>query len=125
MSVYAKGMTTGNIEAHIQDIYGISVSVSTVSRITDKIFLSLGNSRPLESIYAVVFLDTIYYHIRSEEQIVKKAVCIAIGIDLDSRKDVLGMWIGENESVKFWVTMLNNLKKAGCRGHFHRLYGSF
>lgn len=83
-----------------------------VSRITDKILpiAKEWQQRPLESIYAVVFLDAIHYHVRSEGQIVKKAVYIAIGIDLDGRKDVLGMWVGENESAKFWATVLNGLK---------------
>lgn len=89
--MYAKGMTTGNIEAHIRDIYGLEVSDTAVSRITDKI-LPIDKEwqrRPLESIYAVVFLDTIHYHVGSEGQIVKKAVYIAIGINLDGKKDVL------------------------------------
>ena len=73
---------------------------------------------PLESIYAVVFLDAIHYHVRSEGQIVKKAVYIAIGIDLDGRKDVLGMWVGENESAKFWATVLNSLKNRGVEDIF-------
>ena len=113
LSMYAKGMTTSDIEAHIQDIYGISVSDSTISRITDKILpiAKEWQQRPLESIYAVVFLDAIHYHVRSEGQIVKKAVYIAIGIDLDGRKDVLGMWVGENESAKFWATVLNGCKR--------------
>ena len=104
LSMYAKGMTTGDIEAHIRDIYGIAVSDTTVSRITDKILpvAKEWQQRPLEAIYAVVFLDAIHYHVRSEGQIVKKAVYIAIGIDLDGHKDVLGMWVGENESAKFW-----------------------
>ena len=87
LSMYAKGMTTSDIEAHIQDIYGISVSDSTISRITDKILpiAKEWQQRPLESIYAVVFLDAIHYHVRSEGQIVKKAVYIAIGIDLDGK----------------------------------------
>lgn len=99
LSMYAKGMSTGDIEAHIQDIYGVDVSDTTVSRITDKILpvAKEWQQRPLESIYAVVFLDAIHYHVRSEGQIVKKAVYIAIGIDLDGHKDVLGMWVGENE----------------------------
>ena len=74
--------------------------------------------RPLEAIYAVVFLDAIHYHVRSEGQIVKKAVYIAIGIDLDGRKDVLGMWVGENESAKFWATVLNGLKNRGVEDIF-------
>ena len=69
--------------------------------------------RPLESIYAVVFLDAIHYHVRSEGQVVKKAVYIAIGINLDGKKDVLGMWVGENESAKFWATVLNSLRNRG------------
>ena len=105
LSMYAKGMTTSDIEAHIQDIYGVEVSDTTVSRITDKILpiAKEWQQRPLEAIYAVVFLDAIHYHVRSEGQIVKKAVYIAIGIDLDGKKDVLGMWVGENESAKFWA----------------------
>lgn len=120
LSMYAKGMTAGDIEAHIQDIYGISVSDSTVSRITDKILpiVREWQQRPLESVYAVVFLDAIHYHVRSEGQIVKKAVYIAIGIDLDGRKYVLGMWVGENESAKFWATVLNGLKNRGVEDIF-------
>ena len=103
LSMYAKGMTTGDIEPHIQDIYCISVSDSTISRITDKILpiVKEWQQRPLEPIYAVIFLDAIHYHVRSEGQIVKKAVYIAIGVNLDGWKDVLGMWVGENESAKF------------------------
>ena len=120
LSMYAKGMTTGDIETHIQEIYGISVSDSTVSRITDKILpvAREWQQRPLESIYAVVFLDAIHYHVRSEGQIVKKAVYIAIGVNLDGRKDVLGMWVGENESAKFWATVLNSLKNRGIEDIF-------
>ena len=93
LSMYAKGMTTGDIETHIRDIYGLEVSDTTVSRITDKILpvAKEWQQRPLESVYAVVFLDAIHYHVRSEGQVVKKAVYIAIGIDLDGRKDLLGM----------------------------------
>lgn len=120
LSMYAKGMTTGDIEAHIQDIYGVDVSDTTVSRITDKILpvAKEWQQRPLESIYAVVFLDAIHYHVRSEGQIVKKAVYIAIGIDLDGHKDVLGMWVGENESAKFWATVLSSLKNRGVEDIF-------
>ena len=120
LSMYAKDMTTGDIEAHIQDIYGVDVSDTTVSRITDKILPAAKEwqQRPLESIDAVVFLDAIHYHVRSEGQIVKKAVYIAIGIDLDGHKDVLGMWVGENESAKFWATVLNSLKNRGIEDIF-------
>lgn len=120
LSMYAKGMTTGDIEAHIQDIYGVNVSDTTVSRITDKILpvAKEWQQRPLEAVYAVVFLDAIHYHVRSEGHIVKKAVYIAIGIDLDGHKDVLGMWVGENESAKYWATVLNSLRNRGIEDVF-------
>lgn len=120
LSMYAKGMTTGDIEAHIQDIYGVDISDTTVSRITDKILpvAKEWQQRPLEAVYAVVFLDAIHYHVRSEGHIVKKAVYIAIGIDLDGHKDVLGMWVGENESAKYWATVLNSLRNRGIEDIF-------
>ena len=120
LSMYAKGMTTGDIETHIRESYGLEVSDTTVSRITDKILpiAKEWQQRPLESVYAVVFLDAIHYHVRSEGQIVKKAVYIAIGINLDGKKDVLGMWVGENESAKFWASVLNSLRNRGIQDIF-------
>ena len=120
LSMYAKGMTTSDIEEHIRDIYGIDVSDTTVSRITDKILpvAKEWQQRPLEAVYAVVFMDAIHYHVRSEGRIIKKAVYIAIGINLDGRKEVLGMWVGENESAKFWATVLNGLKNRGVEDIF-------
>lgn len=115
LSMYAKGMTTRDIDAHIREIYGLEVSDSTVSRITDKILpvVKEWQQRPLEEIYAVVFLDAIHYHVRSEGQIVKKAVYIAIGINMAGIKEVLGMWVGENESAKYWLSILNGLRNRG------------
>lgn len=115
ISMYAKGMTENDIAAHIEEIYGLDVSDSTISRVTDKILpiAKEWQSRPLEEVYAVVFMDAIHYHVRYEGRIVKKAVYIAIGINLDGRKDVLGMWVGENESAKFWLSVLNGLKNRG------------
>ena len=115
ISMYAKGMSTSDIEDHIRDIYGLEISDTTVSRITDKVLPTAKEwqHRPLESVYAVVFLDAIHYHVRSEGQIIKKAVYIAIGVNMDGRKDVLGMWVGENESAKFWASVLNSLRNRG------------
>lgn len=120
LSMYAKGMTTSDIETHIRDIYGLQISDTTISRITDKILpiAKEWQQRPLEPIYAVVFLDAIHYHVRSEGQIVKKAVYIAIGINLDGKKDVLGMWVGENESAKYWASVLNGLRNRGVEDIF-------
>lgn len=115
LSMYAKGMTTGDIESHIQEIYGLDCSDTTISRITDKILpvVREWQQRPLEEVYAVVFMDAIHFHVRSEGQIVKKAVYIAIGINMDGIKEVLGMWVGENESAKFWLSVMNGLKNRG------------
>lgn len=115
ISMYAKGMTTKDIESHIQEIYGLECSDTTISRITDKILpvVREWQSRPLEEIYAVVFMDAIHFHVRSEGQIVKKAVYIAIGIRMDGIKEVMGMWVGENESAKFWLSVMNGLKNRG------------
>ncbi len=115
LSMYAKGMTTSDIESHIQEIYGLECSDTTISRITDKILpvVREWQSRPLEEVYAVVFMDAIHYHVRSEGQIVKKAVYIAIGIRMDGIKEVIGMWVGENESAKFWLSVMNGLKNRG------------
>ena len=115
ISMYAKGMTQSDIESHVRDMYGVDISDSTISRITDKIMpiAKEWQSRPLDEIYAVVFMDAINYHVRSEGHIVKKAVHIAIGISLDGQKDVLGLWVGENESAKFWLSVLNSIKNRG------------
>lgn len=115
ISMYAKGMTTKDIESHIQEIYGLECSDTTISRITDKVLpvVREWQSRPLEEIYAVVFMDAIHFHVRSEGQIAKKAVYIAIGIRMDGIKEVMGMWVGENESAKFWLSVMNGLKNRG------------
>ena len=115
ISMYAKGMTTGDIESYLQELYDIDISDNTISRITDKILpiLREWQERPLEAVYAVVFMDAIHFHVRNEGRIVKRAVYIAIGIDMYGCKDVLGMYVGENESAKFWLSIMNGLKNRG------------
>ena len=115
ISMYAKGMTTGDIESHMRELYDIDISDSTISRITDKVLpiVKEWQERPLSEVYAVVFMDAIHYHVRSEGRIVKRAVYIIIGIDMYGRKDVLGMYVGENESAKFWLSIMNGLKNRG------------
>lgn len=113
--MYAKGMTTNDIESHMWELYDIDISDSTISRITDKILpiLKEWQERPLEEVYAVVFLDAIHFHVRSEGRIVKQAVYIAIGIDMAGKKDVSGMYVEQNESAGFWPSILNGLKNRG------------
>jgi len=117
LSLYAKGMTQSDIEQHIREIYGLDCSESTISRVTDKIMPVVRDwqNRPLEEVYAVVFLDAIHFNVRSEGSIIKKAVYIAIGVTSDGKKEVLGMWVGENESAKFWASILTNLSNRGVR----------
>lgn len=115
LSMYAKGITTGDIESHMKELYDIDISDSTISRITDKIMpiVKEWQERPLEEVYAVVFMDAIHYHVRSEGRIVKRAVYIVLGIDMNGHKDVLGMYVGENESAKFRLSIMNGLKNRG------------
>lgn len=113
--MYAKGMTTNDIESHMRELSDIEISDSTISRITNKILsiVKEWQERPLEQIHAVVFMDAIHYHVRNEGRIVKRAFYIAIGIDMEGHKDVLGMYVGQNESAKFWLSILNSLKNRG------------
>ena len=115
LSLYAKGMSSRDIEEHLNNLYGIDVSPSMISKITDKIIPEIREwqSRQLEDVYPVVFMDAIHYSVRKEGIVVKKAVYLAIGIDREGRKEVMGFWIGENESSKYWLNILNELKNRG------------
>lgn len=115
ISMYAKGMTTRDISSHIKDIYGFGISETMVSKITNKILPTIEEwqNRPLEKVYPMVFLDAIHYHVRENNIVVKKAVYIALGYNLEGFKEILGMWVGENESSKYWLLVLNQLKERG------------
>ena len=115
ISMYAKGMTTRDISSHIKDIYGFGISETMVSKITNKILPTIEEwqNRPLERVYPMVFLDAIHYHVRENNIVVKKAVYIALGYNMEGFKEILGMWVGENESSKYWLLVLNQLKERG------------
>jgi len=117
LSMYAKGMTTTDIEKHLESIYGIDATPELISRITDKILplVTEWQSRPLEEVYSIVFMDAIHYKVRSEGRIIKKAAYTAIGVNLEGFKEVLGIWVGEAESAKFWLSILNELKNRGIK----------
>ena len=104
LSMYGKGMTVRDIKTHLSDLYGIDSSPELISRITDKILplISEWQTRPLEEIYAVVFMDAIHYKVRSEGRVVSKAAYTIIGVNLEGIKEVLGIWIGEAESAVFF-----------------------
>lgn len=115
LALYAKGVTVRDIQAHLNQLYGIEVSPTLISNVTNRIMPLIRDwqSRPLQKAYAVVFLDAIHYKVKQEGHIVNKAVYMVIGIDFDGNKDVLGMWVGEHETSKFWLTVLNELKNRG------------
>jgi len=117
IAMYAKGMSNRDIEEFLRDLYGVEASASLISRITDRILPEIKEwqSRVLKSVYAIVFMDAIVYKVRKEGIVVNKAVYIAIGIDLEGQKDVLGLWIGEAESSRFWLLVTNELKNRGVR----------
>ena len=120
LSLYAKGMTTGEISAHFSDIYGASVSKDTISRITDKVVGEMDewSNRPLESVYCAVFIDAIHVKVR-DGQVANRPVYAAIGVTVDGRKDVLGLWMGTGgEGAKFWMSVLVDLKNRGVRDVF-------
>lgn len=113
--LYSQGTSTRDIERTMQEMYGIEVDATRVSKITDKILpvIREWQNRPLESVYAMVMLDAIHYKVREDGIVVKKAVYIGIGTDLEGKKDVLGIWIGATESAKYWLSVLNGLKNRG------------
>ena len=117
ISLYAKGMSTSDIQAEIEDLYGITISPSMVSKITDKVLSSAveWQNRPLDRIYPIVYLDAMYFKVRSNGKIVNKAVYICLGYDMDGYKDILGIWVDEAEGAKFWLGICNDLKNRGVK----------
>ena len=117
LALYAKGVSTREIQDHLQNTYGIDASPALISNITNKVMplIKEWQNRPLQSVYAVVFLDAIHFKVKQDGQIINKAAYMAIGIDLDGNKDVLGIWIGEHESAKFWLSVLNEMRNRGVQ----------
>ena len=117
ISMYAKGMSQRDISAHIEDMYGIPLSASLVSKMTDKIIplVEQWQNRALEERYPFIFMNAIHYKVKHDNRIVKKAAYVVLGINLEGFKDILGIWIGENESSKFWLKILTDLRNRGVK----------
>jgi len=117
LSMYAKGMTTRDISDHLKTVYGVDASAEMISHMTDRILpvAKEWQNRPLEKIYAIVFMDAIHFHVRQDNQTIKKAVYVAIGVKLNGQKDVLGLWVGGNESAKYWLGVLTEIKNRGVQ----------
>lgn len=120
MSMYAKGMSQRDIEDSMRDLYGADVSQTLISKITDRILPEINEwqNRPLESIYPVVFYDGIVFKSRKDSQIINKCVYTVLGIDMEGQKDILGIWLSENESASFYAGICSDLKKRGVSDIF-------
>jgi hypothetical protein len=120
LSLYAKGLTTGEISAHFAEIYDASVSKQTISRITDRVLEEMNDwaARPLDEIYAAIFIDAIVVKVR-DGQVDNRPIYAAIGVSLDGERDILGLWSGAGgEGAKFWMSVLTDLKNRGVRDSF-------
>ena len=117
LSLYAKGMTTREIVATFKELYGADVSASLISRITDSVIEQVveWQSRPLDSVYPIVYLDCIVLKIRQDNRVINKAVYLALGVNMEGQKELLGMWISENEGAKFWLNVLTELQNRGVK----------
>ena len=115
LSMYAKGMSTRDIGSHIEDIYGIEISPSAISRITEKVLTHVTEwqSRPLERIYPIVFFDAIHFKVREDGKVLSKAAYTVLSIDCNGCKDLLGIWIGQAEGANFWLSVLSEIKQRG------------
>jgi putative transposase len=120
VSMYGRGMSTREIQSHLREIYGVDVSPDLISRVTDAIVddVKAWQSRPLERVYAFVYLDALVVKIRDKGTVENKAVHVVVGVDLDGQRDVLGLWIERSEGAKFWMAVLNELRTRGVEDIF-------
>jgi putative transposase len=117
LALYAKGISTRDIQDHLERLYGIEVSPTFISNVTDKVLAQIQEwqSRPLAPVYSLMFLDAVHFKVRQDGRIISKAAHIMIGVDLEGMKDVLGIWIGESESAKFWLSTLSEIQARGTQ----------
>src|SRR6476646_7236164 len=117
LSMYARGMTTREIQGHLEEMYGVEVSPTLISEVTDGVMeeVKAWQNRPLEPLYAILYLDALYVKMRHEGRVDNRAVYVAIGVNLEGKKDVLGLWTSGNEGAKFWLGVLTELKNRGVR----------
>jgi putative transposase len=115
ISLYAKGMSNSDIEEQLHEIYDFQVSTSTISKITDRITddIVAWQNRPLDSVYLIVWMDGIVFKVRENSKVINKTIYIAVGLKTDGRKEVLGLWLGKNESASFWMSVLTDLRARG------------
>lgn len=117
ISLYAKGMSNSDIEEQIREVYGFDISTSTISRITDKVTNDIvaWQNRPLEPVYLITWMDGIVFKVRENSKVINKTMYIAVGLRRDGKKEVLGLWLGKNESAAFWMGVLTDIKARGVQ----------
>ena len=117
IALYARGMTTREIQGHLEELYGVEVSPQLISAVTDSVMddVAAWQSRPLDPVYPIVYLDALHLKMRHEGRVQNQAVYLALGITLEGRKELLGLWIGENEGAKFWLSVMTELKNRGVQ----------
>lgn len=117
VSLYAKGMTVSDIEEQIREVYNFEVSASTISRITETVAgdIVAWQNRPLEAVYLIVWMDGIVFKVRENSKVINKTIYLAVGLNREGKKEVLGMWLGKNESAAFWLGVLTDLKARGLQ----------
>lgn len=117
LSMYARGMTTRDIQGHLEEMYGVEVSPALISQVTEEVQeeVKAWQSRPLEPMYAIVYLDALYVKMRHEGRVENRAVYVAIGVTLEGRKEVLGLWTNANEGAKFWLSILTEMRNRGLK----------
>ena len=117
LALYACGMSQRDISEQIKNLYDVEISDGLVSKIVEKVTpeVNAWQNRPLESVYPFIFMDAIHYKVKEDHQYITKAAYVVLGIRMDGHKDILGVWIGENESAKFWLSVMNDLKNRGIR----------
>lgn len=117
INMYGRGLSTRDISDSIKDIYGVELSATMISNITDAVLEDIEEwqKRPLKEVYPIIFIDAVHFNVKQENVIVKKAAYVILGVNADGFKEVLGIWIGENESAKYWLGTLNELKNRGVK----------
>ena len=120
LALYARGMTTRDIQAQLQELYGVEVSPTLISNVTEAVMEEVRQwqSRPLEAIYPIVYLDCLVVKVKENQRVSNKAVYLALGVTLNGNKELLGMWLSQNEGAKFWLAVLTELQNRGIKDIF-------
>ena len=125
LTLYARGMTTRDIQAQVQDLYGVEVSPTFISNITEAVMdeVRQWQNRPLDAVYPIVYVDCLVVKVRENQRVLNKALYLALGVDMDGQKELLGMWIAQNEGAKFWLSVFDSAAEPRTQGHLHCVCG--